>query len=73
MSATASNHLLELIGQVARYVEESEHMEKLMEKRRERVHGFMNAFVRAVKNQEIMKQATIKSEEIDWQMMKAQK
>lgn len=73
MSSRSSNHLLDLIGQIARYIEESEHMEILMAKRRERVQGFMSAFVRSMNHAGITEQSQRKSEFIDWQMMKSQK
>lgn len=72
MSATASNHLLDLIGQVARYIEESEHIEQIQRKRRERIGRFMNAFIRAAKHSGITEQSQRKSEEIYHGAIKAQ-
>lgn len=69
----AYSHLLDIIGQIARYTEESEHMEMLMRKRREKISRFLTAFVLSVDNSAITEQANRRSEEIYHQMMKSQK
>lgn len=63
ISQTASDCLLDLIGQIARSIDESERVEAIEQKRRDKTKRFLSAFVRAANHSGISEQSMRKSEE----------
>lgn len=63
ISQNASDCLLDLIGQIARSIDESERVEAIEQKRRDKTKRFLSAFVRAANHSGISEQAMRKSEE----------
>lgn len=69
----ASWFLLDMVGSISAYIDESEHIEILQQKRRESMEKFMRAFVKVMKNEGLMEQSLRKSGNINHQSINAQK
>lgn len=69
----ASWFLLDMVGSISAYIDESEHIEILQQKRRESMEKFMRAFVKVMKNEGLIEQSLRKSGNINHQSINAQK
>lgn len=65
-------NLLDLIGQVARFIDESKIIEEVMKSRRTSMENFMNAFVRKANSTGLTEQSQRKSERVHYGQLKLQ-
>jgi len=69
----ASWFLLDLIGSISSYIDESEHIEILQQKRRESIEKFMRTFVKLMKNDGLIEQSLRKSNNVNHQTINSQR
>lgn len=69
----AHHFLLDMVGQIARYVDEEKHIEILRKKRRENLEKTMLTFVRLMKNSGLIEQSMLKSENINHYSVNSQR
>lgn len=69
----ASWFLLDMVGNISAYIDESEHIEILQQKRRETMEKFMRSFVKVMKNKGLKEQSLRKSGNINHQTVNSQR